>query len=172
VHFQKFLSYLESRGIPFKVVPRLVRGLDYYTKTTFEITSQALGAQNSLIGGGRYDGLAEAIGGPPTKGFGFALGLERIILVLQQAMLSDKEFVPDLFLAPLGEAAFESATQLVRFFRLQKIRSMLDFEARSLKSLMRLANKLGARFVVILGDDELKKGRYLLKRMSDGYSRR
>jgi len=167
-HFQKFLFYLERRGIGFRVVPRLVRGLDYYTRTTFEITSQALGAQNTLIGGGRYDGLAEAIGGPPTQGFGFALGLERIILVLQQTKLAQQEFVPDLFLAPLGEAAFESATQLIRFFRLQNIRCTLDFEARSLKSLMRLANKLGARFVLILGEDELKKGRYLLKRMSDG----
>jgi len=168
-HFQKFLFYLESRGIPFKVVPRLVRGLDYYTRTTFEITSQALGAQNTLIGGGRYDGLAEALGGAPTKGFGFALGLERILLVLQQAKLEQQEIGPELFLAPLGEAAFESATRLIRNFRLRNIRCMLDFEARSLKSLMRLANKLGARFVLILGEDEMKKGRYLLKRMSDGF---
>ena len=168
-HFQKFLFYLENRGIPFKVVPRLVRGLDYYTRTTFEITSQALGAQNTLIGGGRYDGLSEAIGGPPTKGFGFALGLERILLVLQQAKLEHQEFVPELFLAPLGEAAFESATRLIRHFRQRNIRCVLDFEARSLKSLMRMANKLEARFVLILGEDELKKGRYLLKRMSDGF---
>ena len=168
-HFQKFLFYLGGREIPFKIVPRLVRGLDYYTRTTFEITSQALGAQNTLIGGGRYDGLAEAIGGPPTQGFGFALGLERIMLVLQQAGQMQQEFVPELFLAPLGEVAFERATLLVRFFRLQDIRCTLDFEARSLKSLMRLANKQGARFVLILGEDELKRGRYPLKRMSDGF---
>ena len=168
-HFQKFLFYLENRGIPFKVVPRLVRGLDYYTRTTFEITSQALGAQNTLIGGGRYDGLSEAIGGPPTKGFGFALGLERILLVLKQDKSEHLEFVPELFLAPLGEAAFESATRLIRHFRQRNIRCVLDFEARSLKSLMRMANKLGARFVLILGEDELKKERYLLKRMSDGF---
>lgn len=168
-HFQKFLFYLEGRDLQFRIVPRLVRGLDYYTRTTFEITSQALGAQNTLIGGGRYDGLAEAIGGPPTKGFGFALGLERITLVLQQARQTHEEFMPELFLAPLGELAFERATQLVRRFRQQDIRCTLDFEARSLKSLMRLANKLGSRFVLILGGDELKTALYPLKRMSDGF---
>ena len=167
-HFRKFLTYLKDRSLPYEIVPRLVRGLDYYTRTTFEITSQALGAQNTLVGGGRYDGLAEAIGGPPTKGFGFALGLERIILVLQQINQTHNEIAPELFLAPLGEAAFERATLLARRFRLQDIRCILDFEARSLKSQMRLANKLGARFVLILGENELETGQYPLKRMEDG----
>jgi histidyl-tRNA synthetase len=145
--------------------------LDYYTRTTFEITSGALGAQNTLIGGGRYDGLAEALGGPPTKGFGFALGLERILLVLQESGKQAQLPSPQLFLAPLGEAAFEKATLLARDLRQQGIRCVLDFETRSLKSAMRLANKLQAQHVLILGDSELQTGKYPLKRMSDGTQR-
>ena len=170
-HFDKFLGYLTSRQISFTIVPRLVRGLDYYTRTTFEITSGALGAQNTLIGGGRYDGLAEALGGPPTKGFGFALGLERILLVLQESGKQAQLPSPQLFLAPLGEAAFEKATLLARDLRQQGIRCVLDFETRSLKSAMRLANKLQAQHVLILGDSELQTGKYPLKRMSDGTQR-
>ena len=170
-HFDKFLEYLTSRQIAFTVVPRLVRGLDYYTRTTFEITSGALGAQNTLIGGGRYDGLAEALGGPPTKGFGFALGLERILLVLQESGKQAELPSPQLFLAPLGEAAFEKATLLARDLRQQGIHCVLDFETRSLKSAMRLANKLQAQHVLILGDSELPTGKYPLKRMSDGTQR-
>jgi histidyl-tRNA synthetase len=170
-HFSKFLSYLTSRQIPFTVVPRLVRGLDYYTRTTFEITSGALGAQNTLIGGGRYDGLAEALGGPPTKGFGFALGLERVMLVLQDSGKQSQLAYPQVFLAPLGDAAFEKATLLARDLRQQGIRCVLDFDTRSLKSAMRLANKLQAQHVLILGNSELQTGKYPLKRMSDGTQR-
>jgi histidyl-tRNA synthetase len=167
-HFDKFLGYLTSRQIAFTIVPRLVRGLDYYTRTTFEITSGALGAQNTLIGGGRYDGLAEALGGPPTKGFGFALGLERILLVLQQSGKQALQPCPQIFLAPLGEAAFQKAALLARDLRQQGVRCVLDFETRSLKSALRLANKLQAQHVLILGDSELQTGKYPLKRMSDG----
>ncbi|MFN8007489.1 MAG: histidine--tRNA ligase [Terriglobia bacterium] len=168
-HFQKFLSYLQERKIQYKIVPRLVRGLDYYTRTTFEMTSEALGAQNTLIGGGRYDGLSEMLGGAPSKGFGFALGLERILLILDQLQPSFDGYSPLLFLAPLGEAAFERATELARYFRQQELSCGLDFETRSLKSSMRLANKIAARYVLILGDEELRTGRYALKRMSDGF---
>jgi histidyl-tRNA synthetase len=170
-HFDKFLRYLGARGVAFQVVPRLVRGLDYYMRTTFEIVSEALGAQNTLVGGGRYDGLAEALGGGPTQGFGFALGLERVLLLLQQAENSIALPLPQLFLAPLGEAAFEKATLLAKDLRQDGLRCVLDFETRSLKSAMRLANKLQSRFVLILGDDELQTGRYRLKRMSDGVQR-
>jgi histidyl-tRNA synthetase len=167
-HFDRFLGYLADRGIAFQIVPRLVRGLDYYMRTTFEITSQALGAQNTLIGGGRYDGLAEALGGAPAKGFGFALGLERILLLLQHTENFRARAVPEVFLAPLGAAAFDEATRLARDLRQQGVRCALDFEARSLKSAMRLANKLHSRYVLILGDTELQTGRYQLKRMRDG----
>ncbi len=168
-HFNKFLGYLGDRGIAFQVVPRLVRGLDYYMRTTFEITSQTLGGQNTLIGGGRYDGLAEALGGAPAKGFGFALGLERILLLLQYIEGFGASPAPEVFLAPLGAAAFDKATLLARDLRQQGVRCALDFETRSLKSAMRLANKLQSRYVLILGDTELQTGKYQLKRMIDGH---
>ena len=171
-HFDKFLEYLTGRHISFTIVPRLVRGLDYYTRTTFEITSGTLGAQNTIVGGGRYDGLAEALGGPPLKGFGFALGLERILLVLQQSGKQAQLPSPQLFLAPLGQPAFEKATLLALDLRQRGIRCVLDFETRSLKSALRLANKVNAQHVLILGDSELQSGDYLLKRMADGTQRR
>lgn len=166
-HFERFCSYLHQREIPFTVVPRLVRGLDYYMRTTFEITSGALGAQNTLIGGGRYDGLSEAIGGPPLKGFGFAMGVERLVLLLEQAGKQAASPL-SLFLAPVGEAAFNKATLLALRLRSQGIRCALDFEPRSLKSVMRLANRSQAGHVLILGDRELETGQFQLKRMSDG----
>jgi histidyl-tRNA synthetase len=167
-HFEKFLEYLRERKISFQVAPRLVRGLDYYVRTTFEITSDVLGAQNTLIGGGRYDGLAEILGGPPTQGFGFALGLERIILVLQELGYSPASRPLQVFLAPLGEKAFDKATLLARDLRREGLVCLYDFESRSLKSALRLANKLKAQFVLIIGEAEVESGRYQLKRMSDG----
>jgi histidyl-tRNA synthetase len=167
-HFARFLEHLRERAISFQVVPRLVRGLDYYTRTTFEITSKTLGAQNTLIGGGRYDGLAEILEGPPTHGFGFALGLERLILVLQGLGTLQVSRPLQVFLAPLGENAFGKAALLVRDLRRQGLASLYDFESRSLKSSLRLANKLKAQFVLIVGETELQSGRYPLKRMSDG----
>jgi histidyl-tRNA synthetase len=136
-------------------------------RTTFEITSGALGAQNTLIGGGRYDGLSEAIGGPPLKGFGFAMGVERLVLLLEQAGKQAASPL-SLFLAPVGEAAFNKATLLALRLRSQGIRCALDFEPRSLKSVMRLANRSQAGHVLILGERELETGQFQLKRMSDG----
>jgi histidyl-tRNA synthetase len=167
-HFDKFLEHLRMRGISFRVVPRLVRGLDYYTRTTFEITSEVLGAQNTLVGGGRYDGLAEILDGPPTPGFGFALGLERVILVLQTAKALEVPKTLQLFLVPLGEAAFDRTVLLARDLRRQGVACLYDFESHSLKSALRLANKLRAQFALIIGETELQNGRYQLKRMSDG----
>jgi histidyl-tRNA synthetase len=167
-HFEKFLEYLREREISFQVVPRLVRGLDYYTRTTFEITSNVLGAQNTLVGGGRYDGLAEILEGPPTHGFGFALGLERLVLVVQELGSLQVSQPLQVFLAPLGEAAFGKAALLARDLRRQGLACLYDFESRSLKSALRLANKLKAQFVLIIGETELQSGRYQLKRMSDG----
>jgi histidyl-tRNA synthetase len=170
-HFDQFQNYLQQRGIGYTKVPRLVRGLDYYTRTTFEITSEALGAQNTLIGGGRYDGLSEVLGGPPIPGFGFALGLERILLLLQKAGSLTDLPRPRLFLAPLGEEAFVSATLLARDLRRRGIRCFLDLEPRSLKSAMRLANRLDAEFVLMLGEAELRSGKYQMKKMSSGEQR-
>jgi histidyl-tRNA synthetase len=167
-HFDKFLHYLRDREISFRIVPRLVRGLDYYTRTTFEITSDALGAQNTLVGGGRYDGLSEILEGPPTQGFGFALGLERLVLILQASGNSHYSRPLQVFLVPLGEDAFGKAALLARNLRRQGVACLYDFESRSLKSALRLANKLQAQYALIVGEKELQSGRYPLKRMSDG----
>jgi len=166
-HFEKFKAYLEARGIPFRVNPKLVRGLDYYIRTTFEITSGRLGAQNTVAGGGRYDGLSEQLDGPPAKGFGFGMGLERLILSIPDpAPPLVADYRPEYFLAPIGAAAFERATLLARRLRTAGKRVYLDFDARSLKSQMRLADKLGAQSVVIIGEEELKSGTVVLREMS------
>jgi histidyl-tRNA synthetase len=165
-HFEKFKSYLSERSITFRVNPKLVRGLDYYTRTTFEITSGRLGAQNTVVGGGRYDGLSEQLDGPPTKGFGFGMGLERLILSIPDAGTLVPDYRPEYFIAPLGDAAFDRATLLARKLRMAGKRVYLDFDARSLKSQMRLADKLGATSVVIIGEEELKSGTVLVRNMS------
>jgi histidyl-tRNA synthetase len=165
-HFEKFKSYLTERNIHFRVDPKLVRGLDYYTRTTFEITSGRLGAQNTVAGGGRYDGLAEELDGPPTKGFGFGMGLERLILSIADPASLVPDYRPEYFLAALGDAAFDRATLLARKLRTAGKRVYLDFDARSLKSQMRLADKLGAKSVIIIGEDELKSGTVVLRDMS------
>ncbi|PYS51939.1 MAG: histidine--tRNA ligase [Acidobacteria bacterium] len=165
-HFDKFKSYLTTRGISFRVNPRLVRGLDYYTRTTFEITSGRLGAQNTVAGGGRYDGLSEQLEGPPAKGFGFGMGLERLILTIPDPARLAPDYSPQYFIAPIGEAAFDHATRLARKLRIAGKRVYLDFDARSLKSQMRLADKMKSKSVIILGEDELKSGTLLLRDMS------
>jgi histidyl-tRNA synthetase len=165
-HFDKFKGYLSARSIDYRVNPRLVRGLDYYTRTTFEITSGRLGSQNTVTGGGRYDGLAEDLDGPPTKGFGFGMGLERLILSIPDAGALTPDYSPEYFIAPLGEAAFDYATLLARRLRSAGKRLYLDFDARSLKSQMRLADKLKAKSVVIIGDEELKSGTLVLRDMA------
>jgi histidyl-tRNA synthetase len=165
-HFEKLQAYLTTRGIRFKVNPRLVRGFDYYKRTTFEITSSRLGAQNTVAGGGRYDGLSETLGGPPVKGFGFGMGLERLILSIPDPAQLTPDYSPEYFIAPMGDAAFEYATLLARRLRASGKRVYLDFDARSLKSQMRLADKLKARSVIIIGDEELKAGTLVVRDMA------
>ena len=165
-HFEKFKSYLTERGINFAVNPRLVRGLDYYTRTTFEITSGRLGSQNTVAGGGRYDGLSEELDGPPTKGFGFGMGIERLILSIPDKAPLVPDYRPEYFVAAIGDAAFDRATQLVGKLRMSGTRVYLDFDARSLKSQMRLADKLGAKSVVIIGEEELKAGTVIVRDMT------
>jgi len=165
-HFGRFKSYLAVRGIQFQVNPRLVRGIDYYTRTTFEITSGRLGSQNTVAGGGRYDGLSEDLDGPPTKGFGFGMGLERLILSSPNTARIIPDYTPEYFVAPLGDEAFNRATLLARKLRSAGKRVYLDFDARSLKSQMRLADKLQAKSVIIIGEEELKSGTLLVRNMS------
>ena len=165
-HFEKFKSYLSARNISFRVNSRLVRGLDYYTRTTFEITSGRLGSQNTVAGGGRYDGLSEELDGPSTKGFGFGMGLERLILTIPDTAGLVPDYQPQYFIAPLGDAAFERATLLAQKLRQAGKRVYLDFDARSLKSQMRLADKLAAKAVIIIGEEELKAGTLILRDMA------
>src|SRR5262249_13239681 len=153
-----FKGYLAAREIHFRVDPKLVRGLDYYIRTTFEITSGRLGAQNTVAGGGRYDGLSQELDGPPTEGFGFGMGLARFILCIPRRGPLVPDYRPEYFIAPIGDPAFDRATLLANRLRRSGKRAYLDFDARSLKSQMRLADKLGAKFVIIIGEEELKSG--------------
>lgn len=165
-HFEKFQSYLNARGVTFHINPRLVRGFDYYRRTTFEITSGSLGAQNTLAGGGRYDGLFQDLGGQASSGFGFGMGMERLILSIPNPQALVPDYSPEYFLGPLGDAAFEFATLLAKRLRARGKRVYLDFDGRSLKSQMRLADKLKAKSVLIIGDEELKSGTLVLRDMA------
>jgi histidyl-tRNA synthetase len=165
-HFEKFQSYLNARGVTFRINPRLVRGFDYYRRTTFEITSGGLGAQNTVAGGGRYDGLFQDLGGQASSGFGFGMGMERLILSIPNPGALVPDYSPEYFLGPLGDAAFEYATLLAKRLRARGKRIYLDFDGRSLKSQMRLADKLKAKSVLIIGDEELKSGTLVLRDMA------
>lgn len=164
-HFGRVTAELSRRGIAHTVTPRLVRGLDYYTRTTFEITSGHLGAQNALLGGGRYDGLAEELGGPPTPGFGFAIGEDRLLLAVEAAGGLESSAKVDAYIAWLGEAALAPALDLSRALRSAGLRVDLGVEPAKLKKALGQANRLGARFAVIIGEGELAAGRYQVKDM-------
>jgi histidyl-tRNA synthetase len=162
-HFANVKKYLEAAGLAYILNPRMVRGLDYYTRTAFEVVSYQLGSQNAVTGGGRYDNLFMEIGGLDVPGIGFAIGMERLISLLPK----DKEFIrtPHLFIAALGEKTYIEAYRLVNQFHLEGVRAELDYERKTLKSQMRRADKLKARYVLILGEEELKKGRAVLRNM-------
>src|SRR3569832_1631196 len=156
-HFDAVKQYLTDRGIEYEVKPRLVRGLDYYMRTTFEVVHGALGAQNSVLGGGRYDGLAESLGSKvPAPGIGFSIGEDRLVM-----SVSDKQTAagPVLFTAPLGEAALRHAGILAQEVRRSGRKIEVGTDAR-LKKAMELANKINARQVLIIGDDEMARGSY------------
>jgi histidyl-tRNA synthetase len=167
-HFDCVTGGLQQRDIAYQVTPRLVRGLDYYTRTTFEITSGALGAQNALLGGGRYDGLSEMLGGPPTPGFGVAIGQDRLVLAVQQAAgLKSRESLA-AYVAWLGDAALAPAAQLARELRRQGISVEMGYDPVKLRKSLGIANKLQARFAIIIGEGELASGHYQVKDMSAG----
>ena len=166
VHFTEVQSYLTAAGVPFELDANLVRGLDYYTKTAFEVKYTPLGAQSAVAGGGRYDGLVEEVGGPPTPGIGFAVGLERVLLALEkQELLPEELEAVDVFVVALGEAAQIPAFKLLHELRVAKLSAAMDFAGRSMKAQMKQANKKNARFVAILGEDEVKEASALLKDM-------
>lgn len=167
-HFSSFRRQLEARGIPYTLKPRLVRGLDYYVRTTFEITSPVLGAQNALVGGGRYDGLAELLDGPPTKGFGFAIGEDRFVLAMQESGKVEAGRPIEIFVAWIGEASYLPALKLTRSLREAGFVVELPHDEAKLKKSLGLADKLGARYALILGEDEIAQQNVILRRMSDG----
>jgi histidyl-tRNA synthetase len=163
-HFADVQRFLTDRGIDFEIRPRLVRGLDYYMRTTFEVTHGDLGAQNSVLGGGRYDGLAESLGSSVrSPGIGFSIGEDRLVMTVDQT--ADAGL--DIFVAPLGDIALAHAGILARDLR-REGKSVEVMAGGKLKRAMELANKLGARYALILGDDEIAAGQYSLKDMQSG----
>ena len=166
-HFARVKRELGERKIPFTIAPRLVRGLDYYMRTAFEITSPALGAQNSILGGGRYDGLSELLGGPAAKGTGFAIGEDRFVAVVQAAGV-DVAQPPDVYIAWMGEDVFRKAAFVARMLRERGIGVEFLAEGMKLKKSISLADKLHARYTLIIGEDELAAQKCTLRRMSDG----
>lgn len=164
-HFSGVRGYLESTGTPYSVNPRMVRGLDYYTRTTFEMVTGLLGSQSAVAAGGRYDGLISQLGGPAIPGIGFAMGLERVALLLGGQEFSRQ---PDLFIATLGGGERSFAFRLMHDLLSLGARAEMDYEGKSLKSQMRRAGKLGARFSLVIGENEIASGRGAVKRMADG----
>ena len=169
-HFTRFVDYLNLKQISYRQESRLVRGLDYYVRTTFEMVSDRLGpTQNAVVGGGRYDGLSEMLGGPAAQGFGFALGIERLVTVMGESPDDSLLARPDVFLGFLDDAAFEECLKLASALRREGIYAHIDFQGRSLKAQMRLANRLKGRYTCIVGEEEMTSGRFPLKRMEDGH---
>lgn len=163
-HFTTVERLVRETRLEYRLNPRMVRGLDYYCRTTFEWTSSRLGAQNTVAAGGRYDGLVEDLGGPPTPGVGFAMGMERLTLLLEMKE-TQRPVRPDLYLVWVGTAARSWAFPVVHRLRRRGMRVEMEGEEKSLKSQMRRADKLGVSFVLIVGDDELKHGRGILRNM-------
>ena len=168
-HFEKVLSYLSALDVDFTVTPRLVRGLDYYTRTVFEVTSSLVGAQDSLGGGGRYDNLVEELGGRATPAAGFASGMERILIAMEKENARIEGPLPlDLLIAVLGDAALFAGMKLATSLRESGISCHIDMLGRTLRAQMRQANKLKARKVLIIGEDELKTGTAQMKDLYTG----
>ncbi len=170
-NFAEVKSYLDQLGISYLVNPRMVRGLDYYTGTTFEFIHEGLGAQSGIGGGGRYDGLMEILGGQALSGIGFGLGVDRALLAAQaEGVLVKNKFSSDLFIIPLGDNQKPIALSLAAQLRLSGIRTEIAFGDRALKGAMKAADKSGSRYVIVLGDSEVASGTVELKRMSDGFT--
>ncbi|QEM68265.1 histidine--tRNA ligase [Geobacter sp. FeAm09] len=164
-HFVSVRSYLDATATPYAINPRMVRGLDYYTRTTFELVTGLLGSQSAVAAGGRYDGLISQLGGPAIPGIGFAIGFERVAL-----LLGDKDFSrqPDLFIATMGAGERDFAFRLMHELLRSGVSVEMDYEGKSLKSQMRRADKLRARYSVVIGENEIVTGKAAFKRMEDG----
>ena len=169
-HFDSVTLDLKQRGVAFEIVPRLVRGLDYYTRTTFEITpaGAGLGAQNALLGGGRYDGLSEMLGGPPAPGFGFAIGQDRLVLTLEATAASRPAGPLAVYVAWMGETTREAATLLASQLRRAGMGTEISYHPIKLKKAMGAASKLDVRYTIIIGEEEVASGNYQVKDMRSG----
>ena len=163
-HFEQVQAILKAVGVPFTLNGRLVRGLDYYTRTAFEFTHGALGAQNAILGGGRYDGLSEALGGPQAPGIGFAIGEDRLVLALQESAEAVQRN-PDVYIAPFGDGMDREAAGLARDLRRHDVVVELGDETFKLKKSLETASKIGARFALIVGENEIKSGLFALKNL-------
>ncbi len=168
-HFEKVKSYLDAAEIKYTINPQIVRGLDYYTKTVFEFITTEIGSQGAVCAGGRYDGLAEELGGPKLPSLGFAMGLERILILMEK---QNCEFpiddVADVYVAPMGENATAEAIKLCNELREEGFTAVTDLSGRGLKAQMKYANKIGAKFSMVIGDNELENKKATLKNMITG----
>ena len=165
-HLNSVCEFLEGAGVTYVINPRLVRGLDYYCLTVFEVTSESLGAQNAMCGGGRYDGLVEELGGPPTPAIGFAIGMERLLQLAGEKAPAPKEET-QVYIVALGDAAQRQVFELATELRAQGIRTERSFGGGSMKSQMKRADRSGAEFVLLLGDDEAAKGVVSVRHMAE-----
>ncbi len=167
-HYAAVKRDLDLRGVAYRENWRLVRGLDYYMRTTFEITARGLGSQNAVCGGGRYDGLLELLGGPPTKGIGFAIGEDRLILSLREGGKAPAAQGPDVFIAWMGQDAYATAIRAAKTLRNAGFRIELPATELKFGKALERASKLGSRFALILGDNEVQSGEWTLKTLADG----
>ena len=168
VHFDAVLGVLDRSGVAYEINPRLVRGLDYYTRTTFEIVSTSIGAQGSVAGGGRYDGLVSQLGGPDVPGIGFACGMERLALMITESMAAEAEKRPDFYFAVLDEGAADTALLAAQALREAGLAGEMSFGSGSLKSRLRQASRSGAEYCLILGAGELEEKKVTVKHMDSG----
>lgn len=167
-HFQKVTQSLDALGIPYQITPRLVRGMDYYTETAFEVTSPDLGSQDALAGGGRYDLLVEELGGPPTPAVGFAAGMERLLMACEELGIElGREPVLDVYIVTRGEQAREWAMSALAELRKSGLNATMDFIGRSMKAQMKEADRESARYALLVGESELDTGTFTLRDLSD-----
>lgn len=168
-HFENVQKYLKAQNIKYTINPQIVRGLDYYTKTVFEFVSNSIGAQGTVCGGGRYDGLVEELGGQHTPSLGFAMGIERLMLLMEaQGCEFPEAEKPDLFIVALGEKATLKAVEIAKDMREEGFSALLDLNQRSVRAQMKYADKLGAKFNVVIGDNEVEAKTAKLKNMQTG----
>lgn len=168
-HFEKVQQYLNAQNIEYKINPKIVRGLDYYTKTVFEFVSNSIGAQGTVCGGGRYDGLVEELGGQHTASLGFAMGLERLMMLMEaQNCPFPEPNKADLFIVAMGDKATLKALEISKDMRAEGFGCLMDLNQRSVRAQMKYANKLGAKFNLVIGDNEVESKTAMLKNMATG----